>query len=82
MSSNLEGRLRRIESRVMTRTCHTCWGSATAVVFVPDGADEEAPEYQPTHCKECGRALQHVTRIIGISEDEMYGEGAMLEGAR
>ena len=71
MSRDLEGRISRLEDRLGTRQCTTCYGAAYAIVFVPDGADENAPEYFPTHCKGCGIPLRAVQRIIGMSEDEV-----------
>lgn len=66
---------RRIDdlTRWLKPTCRTCYGHANALVFVPDGVDESAPEWNPTHCRECGVLLRTVRRIIGISREEMYG---------
>ncbi len=69
--------LRRIERLAEIYTpaqkCGSCYGHAYALVFVPDGVDESASEWNPTHCRECGIPLRTVRRILGISEEEMYG---------
>lgn len=78
--SSLESRLSGIERRLNTAPCHTCYGAAYAVVFVPQGADEKNSEYCPTHCRECGIPLRVINRIIGISEAEMFPEPAERRG--
>lgn len=71
MSTSMNGRITRLEDRLTSRTCGTCHGGAFAIVYVPDGADENAPEYCPSQCRECGIPLRHVQRIIGMTEDEV-----------
>lgn len=72
MTTNHDRRLTALE-RVAKPPCRTCYGYAFAIVFVPDGDDETAPEWNPTQCRECGIPLRTVQKIIGISEEEMYG---------
>jgi hypothetical protein len=43
-------------------------------VLVPEGEDEHAPEWNPTHCRECGIPLRVLRKIIGISDAEMFGD--------
>ncbi len=66
---------RRIDKLVrhLQPTCRTCYGHASAVVFVPDGVDETDPEWNPVSCPECDIPLRSVRRILGISREEMYG---------
>jgi hypothetical protein len=71
-SNNIDRRLPDIEAR-LTPVCRSCWGAAYAIVIVPEGADEESPEYCPTHCRECGIPLRCVQKIIGPSDAEVYG---------
>lgn len=70
--SNISQRVTRLEQRMQDRSCTTCHGAAYATVYVPAGEDEDAPAYSPTHCPECGVALWHVLKIVGISEQEMF----------
>jgi hypothetical protein len=54
--------------------CRTCYGHAFAIVIVPEGEDPTAPEWNPTHCRECGTPLRMHQKIIGNSDAEMYGD--------
>jgi hypothetical protein len=73
MSANHHRRLDDIAKRIQP-TCKTCYGFAFAIVFVPQGEDEHAADWRPTHCRECGIQLRHVRQIVGISEAEMFGD--------
>lgn len=80
MPGYLEGRITHLESRIRNRACTTCYGAAYAHVFVPQGEDPDAPEYNPTHCTECGMPLRTISQIIGIAEWEMFPESAESAG--
>lgn len=67
-------RIDRLEARIQNLRCMTCYGHAFAIVFVPNEGDEDKPEWNPTHCSECGIPLRTVRKIIGISREEMYPE--------
>jgi hypothetical protein len=74
MSGPLSARIARLEDWIGNRTCTSCYGAAYATVFIPEGEDEDDPEYNPTECPECGRSLQVVTHIVGVSEAEFLGD--------
>lgn len=82
MSSQYATRISRLEETIRRNNkCTTCWDTATAIVFVPEGEDPDAPEWTPTACPGCGVPLRHYRQIVGISEAEAYGPGGFLEQA-
>ena len=74
MSSSIDRRVDAIatELRGPERTCTTCYGVGPSLVWVPEGADPDDPEYHPTACPDCGTPARHVLQIIGMSEDEVF----------
>lgn len=66
-------RLRRLEAQIVNRQCQTCWGARSLIVHVPSAYEKELPQYNPTHCVECGEELQNVRQIIGVSEEAAAG---------
>ena len=71
MSSTMNGRITRLEDRLGTQQCGTCFGWPQRVVGIPDGADLDDPAYEPRPCPECGRAPRNVLRIIGMTDEEL-----------
>ena len=74
MTSSIERQVDAIitELRGPERTCTTCYGVGPSLVWVPEGADPDAPEYHPTACPDCGTPAREVMQIIGMSEDEVF----------
>jgi hypothetical protein len=68
-------RLRRLEDRFRGQQCRHCWDTGSGLVFVPDGANPDAPEFNPTACPRCGRPYDVLRQIVGISEAEFVGDG-------
>lgn len=74
MSSQHATRISRLEETLRRNNkCTTCWGAAAIIVFVPEGDDPDAAEWNPTECPGCGVRLQHYRQIVGISEAEAMG---------
>lgn len=71
MSSNHVSRIARVESRLMTRTCTTCYGFPVRIVCVDDDGTENGSNMPESGCPECGRPIRSTREIVGIRYEDL-----------
>jgi hypothetical protein len=65
-------RVERLESRLLTRKCPTCYGHPTRIVTIDADTGEETGSNLPADgCPACGRPIRRELQIVGVAWEDM-----------
>lgn len=73
MSREMNSRITSLETRLMTRTCTTCYGHPTQIIGLDDdGETVNGVRYPDDHCPDCGRACAPNALTIAMPFEEFW----------